>query len=158
MHTLRSETFFNNWKPFKNNQKCFLFHLKSSFRSQDILIFVLNFWACRKNGFIRKIRLISKFMTLQPGKQTIEIHISPNISRSKGNQTMKFGQSIEYNMRIIFLEKSYTKCDVKTISRTFSKIYFWINSLKFYDIPSWGLSEYIKQRCRPLTFTSDKAF
>ena len=23
-------------KPFKNNEKCFLFHLKSSFRSQDI--------------------------------------------------------------------------------------------------------------------------
>ena len=24
------------WKPFKNAEKCFLFHLKSSFRSQDI--------------------------------------------------------------------------------------------------------------------------
>ena len=24
------------WKPFKNDEKCFLFHLKSSFRSQDI--------------------------------------------------------------------------------------------------------------------------
>ena len=23
-------------KPFKNDEKCFLFHLKSSFRSQDI--------------------------------------------------------------------------------------------------------------------------
>ena len=23
------------WKPFKNDHKCFLFHLKSSFRSQD---------------------------------------------------------------------------------------------------------------------------
>ena len=48
-------------------------------------------------------------MTSQPGKQTIAIHILPNISRSKGNQTMKFGQLIEYNMRNIFLEKSYTK-------------------------------------------------
>ena len=75
-------------------------------------------------------------MTPQHRKQAIAIQISPNISRSKGNQTMKFGQLIEYNMRIIFLEKSYTKCDVKTIPRTFSKIYFWINSLKFYDIPS----------------------
>ena len=34
--TLRSETIFDNWKPFKNDEKCFLFHLKSSFRSQDI--------------------------------------------------------------------------------------------------------------------------
>ena len=24
------------WEPFKNNEQCFLFHLKSSFRSQDI--------------------------------------------------------------------------------------------------------------------------
>ena len=33
---LVSETIFANWKPFKNDEKCFLFHLKSSFRSQDI--------------------------------------------------------------------------------------------------------------------------
>ena len=38
-------------------------------------------------------------MTSQPGKQTIAIHLLLNISRSKGNQTIKFGQLIEYNMR-----------------------------------------------------------
>ena len=27
---------FGNWKPFKNDEKCFLFHLKNSFRYQDI--------------------------------------------------------------------------------------------------------------------------
>ena len=32
-------------------------------------------------------------------------YILPNISRSNGNQTMKFGQLINYNMRIIFIEK-----------------------------------------------------
>ena len=48
-------------------------------------------------------------MTLQPGYQTIVIHILPNISRSKGTQLMKFGQLIEYNMRNVFLEKLYTK-------------------------------------------------
>ena len=48
---------------------------------------------------IRKIRLIPKFMKSEPGKQTTEIHILFNISRSKDNQTMKFGQLIEYNMR-----------------------------------------------------------
>ena len=48
-------------------------------------------------------------LTLQPGKQTIAIHILPNISRSKDNQTMKFGQLIECNMRSTFLEKSYIK-------------------------------------------------
>ena len=52
-----------------------------------------------KNSLIRKIRLISKFVTSQPGLQTMAIHTLPNISRSKGNQTMKFNQLIEHNMR-----------------------------------------------------------
>ena len=45
----------------------------------------------------------------------------PNISRSKGNQTMKFGQLIECNMRNIFLEKLYTKCGGETSPRPFSE-------------------------------------
>ena len=76
----------------------------------------------RKNDLIKKIRLISKFLTSQPGKQTIGIHILPNISRSKGNQqTMNFGQLVEYNMRNIFLEKSYAKYSGETIRSPFSK-------------------------------------
>ena len=51
------------------------------------------------NGLIRKIRLTSEFLTSQPGSQTIAIHILPDISQSNGNQTMKFGQLIEYNKR-----------------------------------------------------------
>ena len=54
-------------KPFKNDETYFLFHLESFFRSQGIYIFVLTFWPCRKNGLIRKIKLVSKFMTSQPG-------------------------------------------------------------------------------------------
>ena len=46
-------------------------------------------------------------MASQPGKQTITIHILRNISRAKGNQTMKFGQLIEYNQSNIFLQKSF---------------------------------------------------
>ena len=42
-------------------------------------------------------------MTSQPGQQIIAIHILSNISRGKGNQTMKFGQLIEYNMRNLSL-------------------------------------------------------
>ena len=60
-------------------------------------------------------------MTSQPGRQVTAIHILPNISRSKGNQTMKFGQLIKYDMRNIFLEKLYTKCGGETIPRPFSK-------------------------------------
>ena len=48
-------------------------------------------------------------MTSQLGKQTITKQILTNISRSKGNQTIKFGQLIEYNIRNIFLKKSFSK-------------------------------------------------
>ena len=44
-------------------------------------------------------------MTSQPDLQIIAIHILPNISDSKGNQAMKFGQLEEYNKRSIFLQK-----------------------------------------------------
>ena len=47
-------------------------------------------------------------MTSQPGQKTIAIHILLNISRSKGNQTMKFIQLIVYNTRI-FLIKNHAQ-------------------------------------------------
>ena len=56
-------------------------------------------------------------MTSQPGLQTITIHILPNISQSKGNQTMKFGGILEYNKRNVFLQKLYKKRDRKTSAR-----------------------------------------
>ena len=43
------------------------------------------------------------------------------MSRIKSNEIMKFGQLLEYNMRNIFAEKSYTKCGGETIPRPFSK-------------------------------------
>ena len=73
-----------------------------------------------KNGLIRKIRLISKFMTSQSRKQTITIQVLPNISISKWNQTMTFGQLIQYKMRNIFLEKSYPKCGGETTKLSIS--------------------------------------
>ena len=47
--------------------------------------------------------------------------ILPNISKRKENQTMKFGQLIEYNMRNIFLKKSCTKCGTEASPRLFYK-------------------------------------
>ena len=52
-----------------------------------------------KNCLIQKVSLMSIFMTLQPRKQTIAIHILPNITRSKGNQIMKFGQLTLFPLR-----------------------------------------------------------
>ena len=43
------------------------------------------------------------------------------MSRSKGNQAMKFGQLIEYNMRNNFVKKSSPKCAGETIPRSLSK-------------------------------------
>ena len=60
-------------------------------------------------------------MTSKPGLEAIVMHILSNILISKGNQTMKFDQLIEYNMKNTFLEKSYRKCGGNTISRLFSK-------------------------------------
>ena len=51
---------------------------------------------------------------------------------------MKFGQLIEYNLRKIFLEKSYKKCGGETSPRPFSKILklsiSCMNSLNFYTV------------------------
>ena len=114
-----------------------------------------------KNGLIRNISLISKFMVSQPGKQTIAINILPNISRSKGKQTINFGHLLEYNMRNIFLEKSYTKCGWETSLRPFPKNqnweYLWINSLKFYTacffcMPRWELFKYIETKLQNTCF------
>ena len=115
--------YFVHWKPFKNYEKWFLFHLKSSFCSQDIQVFVMTFWPCMRKGLIRKIRLISKFMTSQQGYETITIHILPKISRSKGNQTTKYGQSIEYNKRNTFLQNLCRKWGRETSSRP--RFVFW---------------------------------
>ena len=80
------------------------------------------------------------------------MHVLLNISESKGSQKMKSGQSIEYNMRNIFLKKSYTKCGGETIPRPFSKksnwTCVWIISLKFYTVcfyymPGWELPKFI---------------
>ena len=73
-HFPEKNCYFLDWKLFKNDEKCFLFHLKSCYRSQDILVFVASFWSCRKNGLTRKRRLTSKFLTSRPGLQTIVMH------------------------------------------------------------------------------------
>ena len=86
---------------------------------------------------IRKISLISKLLTLQPGLQTIAIHILPNISQSKGNQTMKFGQLIEYNKRNIFLQKLCRKWGRETSSRLVPD--YWSRDMLNFNFSEKGL-------------------
>ena len=126
--------------------------MKNGFHCTLNALFVLKifkylFWQIfQKNGLIRinlievNITLISKLITSQTEKQTPAIntkivrHPLPDISRSKGNQIMKFGQLIEYNMRNLFYEKSYKKWggEPDCFLKNQNWAYFWINSLKFY--------------------------
>ena len=76
-------------------------------------------------------------MTSQPGQQTITIHILPNISRSKSNQTMKIGQVIKHNNRNIFYQKSYRKRDRETSSRPIFVFLFFKKIL--YQVKASGL-------------------
>ena len=93
-------------KPFKNDKKnVFYFVLKAFFVLKIFKFLSRHFGHVEKKSVIRKIRLTSKFITSQTGLQTIPIHIWLNISESKGNQTMKFGQLIEHSKRNNFLQK-----------------------------------------------------
>ena len=53
--------------------------------------------------------------------ETITIHVLVNITKSKGNQAMKFGQLIKYSLRFFFLEESDAKCGGEAIPRSFWK-------------------------------------
>ena len=54
----------------------------------------MTFWSSRKNGLIRNVRSIPKFMTSQPGYQKIAVHILSNISQRKSNQTINVDKLI----------------------------------------------------------------
>ena len=104
----------------------------------------------------------------QPGKQTFAVHILPDISKSKGNQTVKFGQLLEFNIINIFLEKSCTKCVGETIPRSFFKELKLSISLDQQSKVSYSLfllyvevedyKNIFKLRGGPLGFTSFKVF
>ena len=51
------------------------------------------------------------------------MHLLSNTSRSKGNQTMKLGHSVNrIQLEDHFVEKLYTKCTGETIPRPLSKL------------------------------------
>ena len=103
--------------PLKMIKNAFYFILKALFVLK-IFKFLSRFF-----GHVGKTTwlewLTSKLMTSQPGLQTIAMHILPNISQSKGNQTIKFGQLIEYNKSNIFLQKLYSKWEKELVSDLF---------------------------------------
>ena len=61
------------------------------FISSKNLFSFSTFLIMQEDDLIRKLRLISKYTMSQTGKKIAAIHILLNISKSKGNQTIKFG-------------------------------------------------------------------
>ena len=78
-------------------EKHCLFHLKGSFHSEDIKIFVLTFFGNVGKWLDKKAKINFKIYGLT------------------------FGQLIEYNVRNNFLENSYRKCYGETSPTPFSK-------------------------------------
>ena len=72
-------------------------------------------------------------MAWQTGTQTITINILPDIWKSKDNQTLKFGELIESNVRYNFLQKSCRKWDTETSSRP-----FLLFKKAFYEVKANG--------------------
>ena len=52
-----------------------------------------------ENILTKILRLVLRFLTSQPGKQTITIPILTKITKSKGNKAIKLGQLTEYRNR-----------------------------------------------------------
>ena len=146
------------WKIiFISSQNLFLFSRDLNF-SLDFL-----FWSWRKTGWLEEQNFYQSLWHQSLVNKQMQ-HVFWNISSKKGNQTTKFSQLIEYNMKNIFLEISYTKWGGETINRPLSE---WsklsislahnFNSLKFYTISfyhmsSWRLSQYIENKLQTTCF------
>ena len=108
-------------KALKSEEKVFIFHLKSSFCSQDIYIFVLTILVILKKRLDKKDKVNFKIFNITTWL-TITIHILCNISQSKGIPTIKFGQY--YNITEIFFSQNHGE-NQRDHSRTlfFKKLY-----------------------------------
>ena len=91
----------------------------------------------------------------QTRKQIIAIYTLPNISRSKGSQSMKFGQFVEYNMRKS-LRKGLGLVSPPHIVYDFSrKIFLTLYSINWLNFIAWLLKLPTKSNKRPETTYSD---
>ena len=63
----------------------------------------------QKKRLDEKNKINSNFMTSEPVQKKFAVHTSPNISRGKSNQPIKFGKIIKYNKKNNFLQKSCRK-------------------------------------------------
>ena len=83
-----------NESPLKILKNAFYFIVKAPFVLK-YLNFFLTFWSCRKDGLIRKIKLIQNLWC----HSMVNKHRLPDISQGKDNQIMKLGQLVHYSKR-----------------------------------------------------------
>ena len=90
-------------------------------------------------------------------KRAIAIHIMPYNSRNNGNQTIELGQTVEHNIKKIFVQKSHPKYGGETISEPFFKKSKLSISLEQFTVcfncmPSGGLLIYIETKLQTTCF------
>ena len=122
--TLGSGPFFDNWRPLKMITNAFYFMLKALYVFEIFNIFFPDVLVKQENSLIKKLNLISKFMTSETERQINTIHILPNTSTGKGNQAMNFGQLIK-NKVINTSQKSCRKRGRGTSGQYLSFNIFW---------------------------------
>ena len=93
--------------PLKMMKNAFYFILRALFVLK-IFSFCHDFLVLQEKRLNQKDKVNFKIRDITTWLTKVAIHIFPNISRSKCNQTLKLGQLIEYNKRNIFL-KNYAE-------------------------------------------------
>ena len=94
--------------------------LKASFVFNYLNVFP-DFFYNVGNRFDKKAKVNFKIYDIADWEPNNYNTYSPIFLRSKGKRTMKFDQSVKFNIRNIFLEKSYTKCGGEASPRPFYK-------------------------------------
>ena len=149
------KNFFATESPLKLIQKWFLFHLKRLFLSQDIKIFVLNFWSCRCEKY-KKDKVHFKINDVATWKskdlQYTHCTISQEVKTSRQWNLVSY-----YNIAWErFSMKNHTQNVVKKVFpnrflESQNWTYFWIISLNvyavyFYCMLSSRLLKYIESK------------
>ena len=112
----RSSVWDNFWqlKALKKWWKMFFIYFKKLFSFGRYLNFCSDFFVHVGKRLVKKAKVNFQNLWQDSLKSKHSNTILPNISRSKSNQTIKFGQLLEDTMRNDFLEESYTKSDGET--------------------------------------------
>ena len=96
--------FLSSGNPLKLIKNAVCFMLKALFVLESFKFFPWPFCYIEKR-LDKKVMVVNfKIYDVTTGQQTITLHVLPNISRSKGNQAIKFGQLIQYSVKNVFSE------------------------------------------------------